>query len=328
MNMADFLEILWNALRGRGGSPIDYVEVYTALGAIIWAFLLFKTFLQEGLQVASGERTELHKILIRYVAVAGAFFAWPVVSDRIFGAVSALVQMFYPSLTSVITELMNKQLFLNHSLAGQESTEGLVSTILGVTYNMSLGLVFTGLGIVVLIVCCLIILLCIMGSVTILAMNMVLAPVFFALAFDKSTINIAQKWFTTMLSYFMLLPLYGAALSLAVAIQASAGALPTGSPGAGQVFAQILGPVLALGVVLATNKIVAAYVGGAVTGNLGGIAMAAAAIASRGASKIVSVGGKAASTTTSGTAPGGTSSGAGGTNGLSATAQAAISKKP
>jgi len=51
-------------MRGGTGGP-DFVVVYTALGAVIWAFLLFKVFLTEGLSVASGNKTELPKILVK-----------------------------------------------------------------------------------------------------------------------------------------------------------------------------------------------------------------------------------------------------------------------
>ena len=59
MSVSNLLTTIWAALRGTIGGGQDFVVVYTALGAILWGFLLFKVFLQEGLQVATGHRSEL-----------------------------------------------------------------------------------------------------------------------------------------------------------------------------------------------------------------------------------------------------------------------------
>jgi hypothetical protein len=89
MNLSDLLTALWSALRGNIGGGQDFVVVYTALGAILWAFLLFKVFLQEGLQVSTGHGTELPRILVKYLFVAGMFAVWPQASNSIFSAQGA-----------------------------------------------------------------------------------------------------------------------------------------------------------------------------------------------------------------------------------------------
>ena len=102
MNLSDLLTTLWSALRGNIGGGHDFVVVYTALGAILWAFLLFKIFLQEGIQVASGHGTELPKILVKYLFVAAMFAVWPQASNSIFSAIKTLATMFYPSLNGLL----------------------------------------------------------------------------------------------------------------------------------------------------------------------------------------------------------------------------------
>jgi hypothetical protein len=82
-----------------------------------------------------------------------------------------------------------------------------------------------------------------------------------------------------VLSYFMLIPLYGAALNIGVAILAVSAANPFGSATSGQVAAQLLGPVLTLGIVLSTNKIINALVGGAAGAGLGQITLGVAGAA-------------------------------------------------
>jgi hypothetical protein len=110
-------------------------------------------------------------------------------------------------------------------------------------------------------------------------MNLVLGPVFFAMAFDREFRPHALRWFMAVLSYFMLIPLYGAALTIGVSVLAVAAANPFGSATSGQVAAQLLGPVLSLGIVLSTNKIINALVGGAAGAGLGQITLGVAGTA-------------------------------------------------
>jgi hypothetical protein len=278
MNVDQLMQTIWNALRGRIGGW-DYVVVYTTLGALIWAFLLFKIFLQEGIQVASGNRTELHRILIKYLFVAAMFAVWPFASDHIFTAVRTLATHFYPTLSSLTDSFMLQTLYMESALKADSNSQGLASTILGTVYGFSIGALFVGIGTIVLFVCYGIILLCIVGSLTILAMNLVLGPVFFAMAFDREFRPHALRWFMAVLSYFMLIPLYGAALTIGVTLLSVAAGNPFGLPSTGQVAAQILGPVLTLGVILNTNKIINALVGGAAGAGLGQIAVGIAGTA-------------------------------------------------
>ena len=120
------------------------------------------------------------------------------------------------------------------------------------------------IGMIALFLCYALILINIAGSLTILAMNLVLGPVFFALSFDRDFRGHAQHWFAAVLSYFMLIPLYGAALTVAATIAGAA--VPAnlfGMPSSAQVMAQVIGPFMSVGVVFSTNKIVNALVGGA-----------------------------------------------------------------
>jgi hypothetical protein len=287
MNLSQLMDVIWNALRGRLNGGWDYVVVYTTLGAVLWAFLLFKAFLQEGIQIASGNHTELHRILIKYLFVAGMFAAWPIASDQIFNAVKILATNFFPSLQSLTTAFMDQTSIMDQAMNSNNNSQGLVSTILGTLYNVTLGSLLFGIGAIVLFICYGIILVCIGGSLCVLAMNLVLGPVFFAMAFDREFRPHALRWFMAVLSYFMLIPLYGAALNIGVAILAVAAANPFGTATSGQVAAQLLGPVLSLGIVLSTNKIINALVGGAAGAGLGqitlGIAGTAATIIPGGA---------------------------------------------
>ena len=264
MNLSDLLTALWLSLRGTLGGGHDFVVVYTALGAILWGFLLFKVFLQEGLQVATGHRSELVRILVKYLFIAGMFAIWPQASSSIFSAVKLLATTFYPSLDSLLDKMAGSMGFIE----GSQQTSA-----------NALGSLFVLIGMIVLFLCYALILINIAGSLTILAMNLVLGPVFFALAFDRDFRGHAQHWFAAVLSYFMLIPLYGAALTVAAAIAGAA--VPAnlfGFPSIAQVLAQVIGPLMSVGVVFSTNKIVNALVGGAAGSGLGSMALGVAGI--------------------------------------------------
>lgn len=279
MNLSDLLTTLWAALRGNLGSGHDFIVVYTALGALLWAFLLFKIFLQEGIQIAAGHGTELPKILVKYLFVAGMFAIWPQASNSIFSAINALATMFYPSLNGLLDTMAASMNVMGGGQQAAANSQGLVSTVLGTVYNFTLGSILVGIGTIILFLCYALIMINIAGSLTILAMNLVLGPVFFALAFDRDFRSHAMHWFSAVLSYFMLIPLYGAALTVAAAIAGAA--VPAnlfGLPSGAQVAAQLIGPLMSVGVVFSTNKIVNALVGGAAGSGLGSMALGVAGI--------------------------------------------------
>jgi len=287
MDVFNLLTIIWEALRGTTGGP-DFIVVYTALGAIIWAFLLFKVFLTEGIQVTSGQGTELPKIFVKYLFVAAAFAVWPVASNSIFDAVVNLARMFFPDLSDLLGSLGNAIRNMQENEQAAAQSQNLFQIIAGTIQNLTSGIIFSALGMLVLFLCYMLILISIFGSLTILAMNLVLAPVFFALAFDKDFRPTALHWFSAVLSYFLLIPLYGAAITIAVAIVGTA--IPAhviGLSSGAQVMAQLIGPFMAVTVVFSTNKVVNALVGGAagsgLTSSVVGVAGVAAGIVPGGA---------------------------------------------
>lgn len=274
MDFSTLLGILWSALRGNLGGGPDFVVVYTTLGAVLWGFLLFKVFLQEGLQVVTGHGSELPKILVKYLFVAAMFAVWPRASTSIFNAVKLLATTFYPSLNNLLDTMASSMSFMEGATQAANNAQGLVSAVLGTLYNLTLGGLFGIIGTLILALCYGLILVNIAGSLTILAMNLVLGPVFFALAFDREFRIHAMHWFAAVLSYFMLIPLYGAALTVAAAI-AGAAWQPNvfGTPSGSLLFAQVVGPLMSVGVIFSTNKVVNALVGGASGSGLGSMAL-------------------------------------------------------
>jgi len=324
MSLSRLLDVIWLAMRGSGTGP-DFIVVYTALGALLWGFLLFKVFLQEGLQVASGHHSELPRILVKYVFIAGMFGIWPELAGHLFDAIKLLATLFYPDLNSLLDAMANSLGFMEGSEQAASNAQGLTSSILGTLYNFTFGSLMMLVGMAVVFICWGLVLVNLAGSLMVLAMNLVLGPVFLALAFDRDFRGHAQKWLAALLSYVLLIPLYGAALNVAAAIAGAA--VPTrlfGMPSGSQVMAQILGPILAVGVVFSTNKVINALVGGVVGSGLGSLVVGVAGIGM----SLVPGGSLLRSTAAATRAAGGAAAGAAKSVGakLSASARAALGK--
>jgi hypothetical protein len=282
MNLFDFLTMLWQTARGLNGSGIDFVAAYAGIGGAIWALLLFKVFISEGLSIASGHQTELPRILIKYLFVAMMFAIWPWFATRLWEATTATAQAFFPDVSDLFATMNIAMNRMSEQSRAEGNLRALVTLVTNPVTALG-GTILNGLlimiGMFAMFLCYMLILINIAGSLAILAMNLVIGPVFFGLAFDKDFRSIAIHWFTAALSYMLLMPLYGLSLHMAATI-AGAGIPPdwTGFTSTGQIAAQLLGPFMALGIVFSTNKVISALVGGASGSGLGSSVRGAAAV--------------------------------------------------
>ena len=279
MGIFQFLNEIWRAARGANGAGIDFVIIYTALGAAIWGFTLFKVFLTEGLQVASGERSQLPRILTKWLLIAGAFAVWPTAANEIWNGITRIAQILFPDLNAIL-DTMNGAMMRMSAYSEAETNLQVLLRFVRDPVSYVGGTVLNGLLIIIgmfaLFLCYMLILINIAGSLAILTMNLVIGPVFFGLAFDRDFRSPAVQWFTATLSYFLLMPLYGLALHMAAAV-AGAGLTLTisGFVSAPQIAAQLLGPFMSVGIVFSANKVVSALVGGAAGSGLGSSFMGA-----------------------------------------------------
>ena len=262
----------------------NFLMLYNTIGLTIWGFLAFKVFATEAIHVSMGDRTELPKILVKYVIFIGIFFTWPRIADGLFMGCVQLVQWTFPTGGDLLdtaavsmqrmasVEEVNTSLWSLTSLLSPMGATGIVG-----------GLLWNGISIIiasfVMFLCYMLIMICVAGSLAVLAMNLTLGPVFIALSFDKDFRSIAMNWFSATLSYFLLMPLYGAAMTAAAAI-AGAGINPdmVGPSSTGQLWAQLIGPFMSLGLVFSTNKLVNSLVGGAMGSGLASSVMGVASI--------------------------------------------------
>ena len=283
VSFVEFLSTVWTAMSGGMGG-FNFLMLYNSLGLTIWGFLAFKVFATEALNISMGDRTELPKILVKYVVFIGIFFTWPSIANGLFLGCVQLVGLTFPSggglldVAAVSMQRMAAVEEVDRSLWGLISSLNPLNTMEAVS-----GLLWNGISIIitsfVMFLCYMLIMLCVAGSLAILAMNLTLGPVFIALAFDKDFRPIAMTWFSATLSYFLLIPLYGAAITAAAAI-AGAGINPdmVGPASTGQLWAQLIGPFMSLGLVFSVNKLVNSLVGGAMGSGLASSVMGVASI--------------------------------------------------
>lgn len=324
MSLSRLLDLLWEVARGRAAdinSP-DFVQIYAALAAIIFAILWFKVFAKEGIDVASGAKTELPKILIKWGLVALMVMMYGSLADSIWHGVVHLAEWFFPN-TNQLLETMNIAMTrMSEAKTAEAQIKDILAAILkGQTGVLLLEMIINGLlviiGMLILFVCYMLIIINIAGSLAILAMNLVIAPVFFALAFDRDFRAPAVSWFSAVLSYVLMMPLYGLVIRMCAAIVgAGMTTNPIGFVSMEQIAAQLVGPFMALGIVFSANKVVSALVGGAAGGGLGssvlGGAMATGGLVSGflpGGGMLKATGAAAGAAAKSATSGGGTSGG-------------------
>ena len=294
----DIIDILWLTLTGNIGG-INFIQQFSALGLLIFGFLVFKSLVGESVNLVTGRGTELPKTLIKYLFVTMLIAGWPWLADSLYLGVVNIVKAFFPDMQEVLSTMLSSWETIQQMEEARKVDRGLFSKLLEVASNPNYAagmLVLDGLLIAVswliLILCYAIILINAVGAITILVMNLVLGPVFIALSFDKDFRSPAVQWMMTILSYTMLMPLYGAAIRMAAAIAGAASfvgleqfTLSGINVSSGVMAARLLGPFLAVGIVFSTNKVIASLIGGTGGSGLGGmIAGVAATLATKGMS--------------------------------------------
>ena len=307
------------------GGP-DFIEIYSVIGIMIFGILWFKVFITEGIHVASGDKSELPKILVKWIFVAALFLLWgggtvtiagntvnASLANAIWSGASSLAQLCFPNIEDIFRNMTSAMTNMSAQQVARAEASSWISSIVGAIAEAGSNImsgIMSLVGILVLFLCYMLILINIAGSLAILAMNLVIAPVFFGLAFDKDFRSPAMSWFTAVLSYVLLMPMYGLAIRMAASVAGSAiPAANSAFPTTGQIAAQLLGPFLALGIVFSANKVVSMLVGGGAGGGLGRSVLGGA----MGAAAMLGVTGKAAAA--AGKVVTNTSSGSGGNAG-------------
>ena len=302
-SLTSLIQVIWQAVTGGVGG-VNYVTVFSQIAVVIWGFMGFVMFASEALDLAAGRGFKLDKKLVVYAFLGLLIFVWPNAANNSYNAAANMAEAFMGDSDAILDTLMGSYLDMQDVDETTVEETGLwdrVSAIL-VMLPQKIGQVFfTGIGVLITLACYILILIMIAGMFATFAMTLALGPVFVALGLSEHFRQYAWRWFGCYLTYFLAIPLYGAALQIVVAIF-GAGVVDLsqmqGGVGMDHMAVSVFGPLVSLGVVFAVSKVVSGLTGGAMggTGSLAmSLGMGAAGIAGRAMGGASAAGGAAMS---------------------------------
>ncbi|HOT02422.1 MAG TPA: type IV secretion system protein, partial [Acidobacteriota bacterium] len=165
------------------------------------------------------------------------------------------------------------------AVAGQGSL-GMMGAIVALPTAMTLHQIST-LGGLVAILCYAIMLVSVAGIFSMLGIYLILGPVFIPLGLTDAFSSFFYKWVGVVLSFFLVIPIYGATLAVIMALLGGSVinlSNLVGLPSLEHVFQAVIGPIISVGLILGVNKI-ASSLTGAYFGQTGSMAFSIGAAA-------------------------------------------------
>ncbi len=297
---------IWSAVHGGG---VDYIQVFTTAAAGIWLIMMIVNLWGEAISMAAGNQTQLPKMLSIYAVLGMIIWNWPWLADHLYsGSVASLNFFMNKSNTFLgnVSLAFERMQELDIAATTQQSGVMIADPITSA--------VISGLAVVVgslaLIACYLLTIIMVASSFTILALYLVMGPLFIALGVNENFRQFTFKWIGAVLSYLVVIPLYGAALDICNVIFGAS--LPNwtnivGTPSIDHMFIMLFGPLISIGLIFAVSRVAHELTGG-VGHSAGSMAASIGMMAAAAAAKI----GGAAATGGAGAAAGGGASAGGG----------------
>jgi len=285
LTLPTLLQIIWEALHGS-----DVFDAFQVMGLTFFNVMCVWAFAMEAIQMAEGKGMNLTKLLLRFAVINGVLLAWPTMADHIYTGAVAMSGMVIPDLNVLyhhLIEGMSQMQAADEAAQAGLGTLASLASIIAAIPNLIITQQLTMISMLAICVCCLVVLVSVAGLFFILGAYLIMGPVFIALGMTDAFAGFMYKWIGVVLSFFLVIPLYGAALQAIAAI--IGGAAPnlanlTGLSSIGHVFVTLTGPLLALGIIFAVQKI-ASSLTGAYFGNTGSLAftigVAAAGVGAR-----------------------------------------------
>lgn len=271
------INIIWQAVHGNAGG-YDIAGLFQTLGGVLWQIMCLWAFAHEAIDMAAGKGTNLPKLLLRWAIISAVILAWPSMADHLYEGVVGIGSYVIPKTTDVYgffmqgyTQMQNT----DQAAVAHQGFLGLFSAIAAIPSAMMINQISTIGGLVAIISFC-ILLVSLAAVFMIFAMYLIMGPVFIALGMTDAFSSFMYKWIGVILSFFLVIPLYGAALAIIVALYGSStvnAANIQGLPSADHVFNMIIGPILSVGLILGVNK-VASTLTGSYFGQAGSMAFA------------------------------------------------------
>jgi len=316
--LSDVIQIIWDALSGS-----DVADAFLFLGITFFNVMCFWSLFKVALSMAEGKDFKLTEWLFRWAIINGFMIGWPTFADKLYAAAATIGGAIMPTQQSVYESFMVGFNNMNAADQAANAALGTLGSPLSLLASLPTALIthqLSSIGMLVVVLCYIIVLLAVAGLYFILGAYLILGPVFIALGMTEEFAGFMYKWIGVVLSFFLVIPLYGSALHVITAL-AGGGAVNLsqlqGLPGVGHMFASLAGPIISIGIIFAVGKI-ASSLTGSYFGNTGSLAfsigVAAAGIGTRMGMSSGGMGGAAAGTAAAGSAAKAASS-SGGTSG-------------
>lgn len=259
------IDTIWAAL--TGGS-YNLAEAFQALGAGLWSIMCLWAFANEALDMAMGRGTNLPKLLLRWAVIGAVLAAWPAMAAKLYGVAGDLASPAagFPDLRDLFTAFMQGHQQMQNAdqaaAAGQESL-GIAAALAALPTAMMMNQV-AALGGFVCLVCFAVVVVSVAGLFMILAMYLVLGPVFIPLGMTDAFSSFFYKWIGVVLAFFLVIPLYGGALCIIFALLGGSVVQftnLTALPSLEHVFQAVIGPILSVGLILGVNRVATSLTG-------------------------------------------------------------------
>ncbi|HOB54196.1 MAG TPA: type IV secretion system protein [Acidobacteriota bacterium] len=275
--LGTLIDIIWQAIHGEAGG-YDIAGAFQDFGGILWQIMCLWAFAHEAIDMAMGKGTNLPKLLLRWAIISAVILAWPSMADHLYTAADNLAGAVIPKLQDVFNLFKTGYCQMQNTdqtAVTQQGFLGLFSSIAAIPSAMMINQIST-IGGAITIVCFAILLVSLAGVFMIFALYLIMGPVFIALGMTDTFSSFMYKWIGVVLSFFLVIPLYGAALAIIIALYGSSVinmANIQGLPSMDHVFNMIIGPILSVGLILGVNK-VASTLTGSYFGQAGSMAFA------------------------------------------------------
>jgi len=304
--LSDVIQIIWDALHGS-----DVAHAFQFLGITFFNIMCFWSLFKVALSMADGKDFKLTEWLFRWAIINGFMIGWPTFADKLYLAATNIGGAIMPDQDKVYESFMVGYNAMNASDQAANAALGTLGSGLSLLAALPSAFVthqLSSIGMLVVVLCYIVVLLAVAGLYFILGAYLIMGPVFIALGMTDEYAGFMYKWIGVVLSFFLVIPLYGSALHVITAL-AGGGAVNLsnlqGMPGVGHMFASLAGPVISIGIIFAVGKI-ASSLTGSYFGNTGSLAfsigVAAAGIGVRMGMSSGGMGGAAAGTSSAGSA--------------------------
>lgn len=253
----------------------DNLGAFRIAGMAILGFLLALEFMEEAFDLASGRGFKLDKRLLKWMFCAVFIVGYPGLANAIWSSALGLGSQAIDGFTNIKQSILDQQAAAQQALNIWYFKLGWIAAFKAIPW-----MICFGLGIVLMIIALIIIYIMLAGAFASLAFVIVLGPFFIPFMMNDATRSIFINWISNIISYLVMIPMLGWAISISVNIFFDAANKTmlsfTGTPGFSHLLTLLLGPLTCIGIALNVPKVVSSLIGGG-GGGAGGAMVGAAA---------------------------------------------------